>query len=181
MPNVEHIPFCSVFPCFVPGCRFVPSKIAAAALRPRNDMTERFYGKTKRFSERNVLNLSRSDTTILQSSIFSLHTQKTPGSCRESEFITLHDIFAWEALIQSKERSARDYVFKPIRWGKRPAERRSCLIQRFPGLSLFRSAVRRLFVRRTDFCIAIRLHCLQNTPRHPTSARSPSETDRRLL
>ena len=30
VPNVEHIPFCSVFPCFVPGCRFVPSKIAAS-------------------------------------------------------------------------------------------------------------------------------------------------------
>ena len=44
-------------PCFVPGCRLVPFKIAASGAKlhpPRNDKTDRFCWKTERFSEQNV-------------------------------------------------------------------------------------------------------------------------------
>ena len=48
---------CAALPCFVPGCRLVPSKIAASGAKmrpPRNDKSDRVCRKTKRFSERNV-------------------------------------------------------------------------------------------------------------------------------
>ena len=47
---------CAALPFLVPGFRFVTFKIAAsgASPPPRNDKTDRFCWKTKRFSERNV-------------------------------------------------------------------------------------------------------------------------------
>ena len=48
---------CAALPCLVPGCRFVPLKIAASGAKmrpPRNDKFGGFFGKTEQFSERNV-------------------------------------------------------------------------------------------------------------------------------
>ena len=69
---------CSIFGfCFVlflhisfRDGKIVPSKIAAAAVRPRNDIIDRFCGISGRFLERKVSNPSRSDTLIIH--FFSL-------------------------------------------------------------------------------------------------------------
>ena len=48
---VIGISSCFVLPCFVPGCHAFDFKIAAAALRPRNDTNlERFYLENGRFA-----------------------------------------------------------------------------------------------------------------------------------
>ena len=47
---VIGLPSCFPLPCFVPGCHAFDFKIAAAALRPRNDTNlERFYLENRRF------------------------------------------------------------------------------------------------------------------------------------
>ena len=47
---VIGLPSCFPLPCFVPGCHAFDFKIAAAALRPRNDTNlERFYLENERF------------------------------------------------------------------------------------------------------------------------------------
>ena len=98
---VIGLPSCFPLPCFVPGCRLVPFKIAAsgAKLRPprndkigrfcrktkqSNDKIGRFCGKTKQFSERKDSNPSRRGAAKILPD-YRWDTAKTPPDHRQSE------------------------------------------------------------------------------------------------
>ena len=102
---VIGISSCFVLPCFATGCRASGFKIATAAVRPRTDT------KLKRFY---LLRKGISD---------SIAKSDQRGILFQIEVWKLQESFTYFK------------IFKPISWDKRPAERRSRFIQRFPRFS----------------------------------------------